>query len=174
MLQYKLVARINNKEFKVEDKISLFSPRVSLTLIKTSGGRGHKSIDKREGNGLGGEGESFNHSTFQNPESQNQRSSCQCNLVSRPLCMLLPKRVIKLALEDSQIVVTLRKCSKFLIYIYDVVELTFYQSPTNIMLLLRVIFTTWLRKIKLDMKVWSSPVKILESVQVQSLHPSVD
>ena len=44
---------------------------MSLTSTITSGGGSHKSLDKREGNGLGGEGESFNHSTFQNPESEN-------------------------------------------------------------------------------------------------------
>ena len=84
MLQYKLVARINKKEFKVkEDNISYLLSIVSQTLI-ISGGRGDKGLNKGEGTGLlGGEGKSLNHSTFQNSESQNQRLSCQCNLVSK-------------------------------------------------------------------------------------------
>ena len=86
MLQYKLVARINNKEFKVRDgniSFHLSIVNVSQTLL-ISGGRGDKGLNKGEGTGLlGGEGKSLNHSTFQNSESQNQRLSCQCNLVSK-------------------------------------------------------------------------------------------
>ena len=94
MLQYKLVARINNKEFKVQEgNISFLLSIVSQTLI-ISGGRGDKGLNKGEGAGLlGGEGKSLNHSTFQNSESQNQRLSCQRNLVSIFLILVKEQRI---------------------------------------------------------------------------------